>query len=94
MRPVKHPDWHLVCHHLAKIFPGEPDVKVEGGRFNLEGWLAQMRKVEVDRMIGRRTDRAGTACEQGQRCTMNVAAADELHTRMAPEDRSQLIGTV
>jgi hypothetical protein len=92
VRPIERTDRHLVCHHLAETFPGEPGMKVKGGRFDLERRLAQLRKVEVDRMIGSRTDRARTARERGQRCAVNMAAGDKLNAWMTGGDLSQLVG--
>src|SRR5271165_4561946 len=85
---------HLMGHQGAEPLAGKPGVKVQRRRLDLERWRAQMRKIEVDGMIGRRADRAWMARKQGQGRAMNMPACDELDSRMAPDDGCQFIGVL
>jgi len=94
MRTVKRTDRHLMGHQGAEPLAGKPGVKVQGRRLDLERRLAQLREIEIHRMIGRRADRAWTAREQRQGRPMYMPAGDELDSRMAPDDRGQFAGVM
>ena len=61
MRPVKGPDRHVMGDEAAKALTGEPRMEMKSRRLDLERRLAQVIEVEVDRMVGDRADRTGTA---------------------------------
>ena len=94
MRPVELADRHVMGHELPKSLALEPGVEMECGRLDLERRSAQLREIKIDRMIGRGADRAWTAREQGQGRPMYMSAGDELDSRMAPDDRGQLVGVM
>ena len=94
MRAVEAADRHLMGHEGAEPLARKPGVKMQGGRLDLEARLAQMREIEVNSMIGRRADRAGTTREYRERRAMNMPAGDKLDPRMTADDRSQRVGVL
>ena len=66
------------------------EVKRRG--LNLERWLPQLRQIKIDRVIGRRTDRGWNSGKYGQSGAVNVTCRNQLHTRMAPDDRRKFGG--
>src|SRR5262249_8603364 len=91
MRPIELPDRYLMRDEAAKTLTGKPGVQVKGRGLDLERRLAQLRQVEVDRMIGRRAYRGRDARKHRQCCAMDVAGRDKLDARMTPDDRRKLI---
>jgi len=65
-------------------------MEMESRRFDFEGGFAQLRQIEVDRVIGRWADRGGHAGKDGQCRPMDVPGCDHLHTRVMPHDRGKL----
>jgi len=59
---------------------------------DLERRLPQLRQIEIDRVIGRRTDGGRDPGKHGQGGAMNVPCGDQLHAWMAPDDRRQFSG--
>jgi hypothetical protein len=47
-------------------------MEMESRWFDFEGGFAQLRQIEVDRVIGRRADRGGHAGKHGQCRPMDV----------------------
>ena len=64
--------------------------RLKGRRLDLEGRLAQFREVEIDRVIGGGANRGGDTGEHREGGAVNVAGGDQLHARMAPDDRSEV----
>src|SRR5207245_4317551 len=91
MRAVELADRHLVSDHAAKVSVRKPAVEMKGRRLDLERGLAQVRQIEIDRMVGRRADRRRHTGEHRQRRAMNMAGGDEFYPRMVADDRRKII---
>jgi hypothetical protein len=92
MRPVERADRDLVCDDVAESLPRKPAVQVKRWRLDLERGLPQFLQIQINSMIWGRTDRGRNAAEHRQGCAMNVAGGDQLHPRMAPDNRLQFVG--
>src|SRR5689334_16507031 len=84
MRSVELADWHLMRHQTAVI--RKPDVKMEGGLLDPERRPAQMREIEIHRVVRRGTDRAGHTGKQRHDGAMKMARRDQPHARMTLDD--------
>ena len=81
-----------MCDEAGKTLTGKPAVQMKGRRLDLERRLSQLRQVEVDGMVGRRTDRGRDAREHRQRSTMDMAVRYKLDAGMPANERRQLFG--
>ena len=77
---------------VAKSLAGKPGVEMEGGRLDLERWLAQFRQIQIDGVIWRGTNRGRHARKHRQGRAMNMAGGDQLHARMTSDDGGKFAG--
>ena len=76
MRAVEISDRDVMRDHAAEPFSRKPGVKVKRRWLDLERRLAQMLNIEVDGVIGGRTDRGWHACNHRQDSSMNVSRGE------------------
>ena len=82
MRAVESPDRDLMGDDGPEALSRKPGVEMEGRRLDLEGGFAQLRQVEIDRMIGGRADCGRHARKHGQCRAMDMPRGDQLHAGM------------
>src|SRR5580698_7792212 len=92
MRPVEFADRNLVSDDVAEPLPRKPAVQVKRRRLDLERRFSQLLQVQINGVIWGWTDRGRSAAEHRQGRAMNVAGGDQLHPRMTPDNRLQLVG--
>ena len=92
VRAVEIADENLMRHHAAESLPRKPAVEIKRRRLDLERWLAQFFQIQIDGVIWRRADRRWHAGKHRQRRAMNVAGGDQLHARVASDNRRQFAG--
>lgn len=92
MRPVELADRNLVRDQLPKTLPRKPCVQVKCRRFHFERRLAELPKVQVDRMVRRRAQCHRNPGKGGEHGPMNVPTPDQLRTRVTPDDSCQFFG--
>src|SRR5216684_2294532 len=92
MRSVEIADRHLMRHHAAESLPRKPAVEMKGRRLDPERRLAQFFQIQIDRVIRRWANRGWDTGKHRQCRTMNVTRGDQLHARIAPDNRLEFAG--
>lgn len=77
MRSVKIADRNLMGDHAAESNSRKPSMEMKRRGLDLERWLPLLRQIEIDRVIGRRTDGGRDPDKHRQAGAMNVPFGDQ-----------------
>ncbi len=83
MRPVEIADGNVMGDDAAESLAGKPGVEMKGRGLDLEGRFAQLREIQIDRMIGGGTNRGWDTGEYRIGGAVNMTGGNQLNARMA-----------
>src|SRR6266851_7003175 len=92
MRAIEIADRHLMRHHAAESLPRKPAVEMKGRRLDPERRLSQFFQIQIDGVIWCRANRGWDTGKHRQCRAMNVTRGDQLHARIASDNRLEFAG--